>query len=82
MSALVYTKEHCPFCVKAKALLTQKNVPFMEVKIGDDMLREDFISMFPEQKTVPLIFLDGVKIGGYDELTEHFNNPGPEFLAG
>jgi glutaredoxin 3 len=82
MNALVYSKENCPYCVKAKALLVQKNISFMEVKIGDDMLREDFIAMFPEQRTVPLIFVNGVKIGGHYELVEYFNTPGPEFLAG
>jgi glutaredoxin len=82
MNALVYSKENCPYCVKAKALLVQKNISFMEVKIGDDMLREDFIAMFPEQRTVPLIFVNGVKIGGHNELVEYFNTPGPEFLAG
>jgi glutaredoxin len=80
--ALIYSKEHCPFCVQAKALLIQKNIEFMEVNIGSDMLREDFISMFPEQKTVPLIFIGGQKIGGYKELVEHFNNSDQQFLLG
>lgn len=82
MRALIYTKEQCPYCVKAKALLLQHNIDFMEVRIGDDMLREDFIELFPEQKTVPLIFLNGEKVGGYNELQERFNNAGPEYLAG
>ena len=81
MSALIYTKEACPFCVQAKALLVQKNIEFMEVNIGTDMLREDFISMFPEQKTVPLIFINGQKIGGYTELKEHFKGSEQQFLT-
>lgn len=74
MSAIVYTKDNCPYCVKAKALLTIKQVPFTEVKLGVDMQREDFIALFPEQKTVPLIIMDGVKYGGFDRLTEHFDS--------
>lgn len=81
MKALIYTKDACPFCVQAKALLVQKGIDFMEVNIGTDMLREDFIAMFPEQKTVPLIFIDGQKIGGYSELKEHFNGSQQQFLT-
>lgn len=81
MSNIVYTKDNCPYCVKAKTLLTIKNIPFSEVKLGVDMQREDFIAMFPEQKTVPLIIMNGVKIGGFDKLTEWFDNGGSQFLA-
>ena len=78
---IVYSKTNCPYCVKAKQLLTFKGKQFTEVVIGTDMLREDFMAMFPEQKTVPLIIIDGVKIGGYDNLVERFDND-PQFLAG
>lgn len=73
MNVIVYSKSDCPYCVKAKNLLTQKGFDYTEVVIGQDILREDFVSTFPEQKTVPLIMIDGVKVGGYDKLTEWFN---------
>lgn len=72
MKALIYTKDNCPYCVKAKSLLTIKSIEFTETKINQDITREEFISMFPEQKTVPLIFINDQKIGGYDDLAEHF----------
>ncbi len=72
MTALIYTKDNCPYCVKAKSLLTIKSVEFTESKIGQDITREEFMSLFPEQKTVPLIFINDQKIGGYDDLTEYF----------
>ncbi len=72
MTAIVYTKNDCPYCVEAKKLLTAKDIAYTEVVIGEDILREDFISLFPEQKTVPMIIMDGVKYGGYDKLREHF----------
>ena len=76
MRAIIYTKENCPYCVKAKTLFNIKRIDYTEVHIGSDITREDFISLFPEQKTVPLIIIDGVKIGGYDKLTEWFDNGG------
>ena len=82
MRIIIYTKENCPYCVKAKTLLKIKGLEFNEVYLGVDMQREDFIAMFPEQKTVPLIIIDGVKIGGYDKLTEWFDNGGgKQYLA-
>lgn len=68
MKAIIYTKKECPFCVKAKELFNSKDVDYTECEIGVDITREDFISLFPDQKTVPLIFIDGERIGGYDEL--------------
>lgn len=65
---LVYTKPNCPYCVKAKQLLTLKGKQYTEVVIGTDMLREDFMALFPEVRTVPLIIIDGNKIGGYEQL--------------
>ena len=76
MTAIVYTKPLCPFCDMAKNLLTLKGYEYTEVVLGQDMMREDFISTFPEQKTVPLIIMDGVKYGGFDRLKEYFDNGG------
>lgn len=81
MKALVYSKDNCPYCVRAKALLTRNNVAYEEVVIGKDILREDFMSEFPEQKTVPLIFVEGERVGGYDNLVVWFDNR-KQFLAG
>lgn len=71
MKALIYTKSNCPFCVKAKTLFSIRNIEYTETVIGEDIMREDFMSLFPDQRTVPLIFIDGERIGGYDELTKY-----------
>ncbi len=64
----VYTTAYCPYCVRAKALLKHKDVPFEEVDIGDnDALREQVIRE-SGRRTVPQIFIDGEPIGGFDEL--------------
>lgn len=71
--SVIYTKSDCPYCVKAKYLLTQMNITYEEVVIGKDILREEFVSTFPEQKTVPLIFIDDAKVGGYEQLVKYFS---------
>lgn len=82
MKALIYTKPACPYCDYAKTLMMNRRVDYTESVIGKDVLREEFMEMFPDQRTVPLIFIDGEKIGGYNELKEYLNNEsGKTFLT-
>lgn len=74
MSTIIYTKTDCPYCIKAKKLLELKNQPYVESVIGRDILREDFMSLFPDVRTVPFIIIDDVKVGGYDKLVEWFDS--------
>lgn len=80
MNTIVYTKNECPYCTKAKALLTAKGLVYTEVNVGEDIMREDFISLFPNVQTVPFIMIEGKQIGGYVALVEYFNNQ-KEFLT-
>lgn len=68
----VYTKDNCPFCVKAKNLLTNKKLPFTVIEIGKDIELEAVKTMFPSIRTVPIITktVDGhmILIGGYTDL--------------
>lgn len=66
--AILWSKYHCTFCEQAKALLTQKGIPFEERKIGDGYTREELLEAVPHARTVPQIFLDEEYIGGFDEL--------------
>ena len=43
MKAIVWSKYHCPYCDQAKALLTQKGIPFEERKIGDGYTKEELL---------------------------------------
>jgi glutaredoxin 3 len=65
----VYTTTACPYCVRAKALLKHKGVPFTEIDVtDDDELRQKMVEMAGGRRTVPEIFINGKIIGGYDEL--------------
>lgn len=65
----IYTKMFCGYCVRAKRLLTEKGVDYVEYDIsmggakGDEMR-----ARAPDAMTVPQIFIDDVAIGGSDEL--------------
>jgi len=70
MKAIVWSKYHCTFCEQAKALLTQKGIPFEEKKIGDGYTKEELLEAVPTARTVPQIFLDGELVGGFNELKQ------------
>lgn len=72
MKAIVWSKDQCPYCVQAKALLTQKGIEFEERKIGDGYTKEDLLEAVPSARTVPQIFLDDELVGGFSELRARF----------
>lgn len=65
----VYSKNHCPFCDQAKALLKNKNIAFEEIKIDENADARQFI-MEAGHRTVPQIYQDGKVFveGGYTGL--------------
>jgi glutaredoxin 3 len=71
MKALVWSKDNCPFCEQAKALLTKQGIEYEERKIGADWTREQLLESVPTARTVPQIFLDNEHIGGFTELKKH-----------
>lgn len=66
---LVYTTPYCPYCLRAKLLLKNKNVPFEEIDVSDDGLRDELVTR-TNWRTVPQIFIGDEFVGGYDQLQE------------
>ncbi len=64
----VYTKQNCPYCVRAKALLGKKGVTFEEISVeGRDDLRGWLVER-TGQMTVPQIFAGDRPLGGYTDV--------------
>jgi len=65
----IYTTTYCPYCVRAKALLTQKGVAFNEIQVDDKPeLRAEMTQRSNGGRTVPQIFINNKIIGGCDDL--------------
>lgn len=71
VTIVIYSKTNCPFCVKAKQLLKEKNIDYREKNIKDPEVRQELLVIYPEAKTVPQIFIDSQHIGGYQELVKY-----------
>lgn len=68
MQVVLYTKSNCAYCNSAKMMLTSKNIPYTEQKLGEDFTRETLLELFPTASTFPVILVDGFNIGGFQEL--------------
>ncbi len=71
----VFTREGCPFCVRAKGLLADAGIDYDELVLNRDF-REVTIRAISGQTTVPQVFIDGERIGGSDELEQYLKNQG------
>jgi glutaredoxin 3 len=65
----IYTTPICPYCVRAKALLSKKGVAYKEIDVAEDeALRNDMTRRAGGRRTVPQIFVNGRHVGGSDDL--------------
>ena len=65
----IYTRAFCPYCTRAKALLTQKGAAFEEYDITmGGPKRGEMVQRANGGTTVPQIFIDDAHIGGSDDL--------------
>lgn len=71
MKAIIWSKDACPFCDRAKNLLMARDIPFEERKIGYNATKEQLLDAVPNARSVPQIFLDEQYIGGFSELHKH-----------
>lgn len=69
MKIEIYTKDHCPYCVKAKLLLDKKGLNYVEIDVGNDPVKREELMLKSEgRRTVPQIFINNQPIGGCDDL--------------
>ncbi|NET30738.1 MAG: glutaredoxin 3 [Cyanothece sp. SIO1E1] len=65
----IYTWSRCPFCIRAKALLTRKGVEFTEYCIdGDETARMEMAERASGRMSVPQIFVDDEYVGDCDGI--------------
>ena len=65
----IYTKSTCGYCMRAKSLLTRKNVKFEEISVdGDAKAQQAMAERAKGGWTVPQIFIGETHVGGCDDL--------------
>jgi glutaredoxin 3 len=66
----VYTTDPCARCIRAKELLAQRKLAFVEVNLAKDPVGRRDLAAFTGRMTFPQIVIDGEPLGGFQELLE------------
>lgn len=75
MGTIVWSKDNCPFCVKAKSMLAAKGIRYEERNLSTGpWSREQLLEAAPYARTVPQIWLHDKYVGGCAELEQYFED--------
>lgn len=64
----------CSYCIKAKDLAEANGFEITLQDVDDEDVKKIFKNMFPNEKKIPQIILNGRHIGGYDSLVNEIEN--------
>ena len=65
---VIYTRDGCPYCTKAKGLLAAKGVAFTEYNASSDPAYRSVMIEKSGRNTFPQIFVGATHVGGCDDL--------------
>ncbi len=69
----IFTREGCPHCIRAKAMLKERGIAFEEIKTGQGTgVSSRTLRATTGRSTVPQVFIGGKHIGGADDLAHYF----------
>lgn len=68
---MIYGRENCLYCSKAKELSEANGIPFDWVDVTEGDRKQELLALVPNAKTVPQIFVNGVHVGGFTEYEEY-----------
>ncbi len=67
----MYTKSWCPYCDRAKRLLTEKGQTWTEIDVENDADRQrEMVERAGGRTSVPQIFIGDRHVGGFDDMAE------------
>lgn len=65
----IYSGDYCPYCNRAKALLKQRGLPFVEYNVqATPEKRDEMLKRSNGGRTIPQIFINNHHVGGCDDL--------------
>ena len=77
MKINIYTKDNCIWCDRAKNLLNSVDLTYTEKDLSDDNVRQKFYKKVAGGvSTVPQIYIEDKRIGGFPQLVTWFEENG------
>ena len=71
---IIYSTRICPYCVRAKNFFNKKNIEYTEIMIDRDPEQMREMMETSGRQSVPQIFIDNERVGGYQDLVRWFSN--------
>jgi glutaredoxin 3 len=65
---VIYSTAVCPYCIYAKQLLDNLQLPYEEIRVDTDEKHRAHMEQISKRRTVPQIFIGERHVGGYDDL--------------
>lgn len=73
-TAIIWSKDQCPYCDQAKKLMTTHGIEYTERNIsGGAWTREQLLEAVPTARTMPQIFIDQEYVGGFQDLKKRLS---------
>lgn len=72
--AVLYSKDNCQECERAKMLLNSINVPYLEYRYQTHFTKKQFISEFGENASFPQISIGYRHIGNLKETLQYLKD--------
>jgi glutaredoxin-like protein len=69
LDVLVFTRDGCPFCARAKGMLRDHDVDFEEIVVGETVSQRG-VRAASGNDTVPQVFVDGRYLGNSQALAD------------
>ena len=76
MQAVLYSKDNCQECERAKMLFESQNISYLEYKYGKDFDRRAFVGEFGEGADFPQVAIDYEHVGSLKETLHFFKEKG------
>ena len=74
LHAEIFGKPDCMHCEKAKFLCKQQGIKYSYKELDKDFDFDFIKKSFPNARTFPQVVVDGIHVGGYDELSKYLES--------
>ena len=72
----IYSKSNCSYCVMAMNFFDSKGISYEVYSADDPHIFDEMLKRNPQARTVPQIFIDDIRVGGFPELVTWFEENG------
>jgi glutaredoxin len=76
MQAVLYSKNDCLECDRARSLLGSLGASHLEYKLGSDYTEKQFLAEFGDRAEFPQVAIDYKHIGGLKETLQYLKEKG------